>query len=150
MTLPEAYTFFEKLKTETSNKSEMEVYDKILHILTELQRRELSKEEVQSLEKELTDLNLESKPENRKGYFQKVLSKLEKYVKDTFSLTPKGYYTTRGIGLGTSFGLLFGIVFLSRFERSLGISLGLIAGMILGLIIGRSLDAKAVSEGRVF
>jgi len=149
MTLQEAYNFFESLKTETTKKSEIKIYKKFLHILTELKSREFSKDEIQSIETELDSLNLESNPENRKKYFKKALSKFEKYLKDTFSLTSKGYYTNLYGGLGLSFGLLFGVVFLSSWERSLGISMGLIFGMLIGSTIGRSMDAKAISEGRV-
>ena len=111
--------------------------------------REFSKDEIQSLETELDSLNLKSNPENRKKYFKKALSKFEKYLKDTFSLTSKGYYTNMGIGLGTSYGILFGVVVLASFERSLGISLGMIIGMLIGLTIGRNMDSKAIAEGRV-
>lgn len=149
MTLQEAYNFFESLKIETTKKSEIKVYEKFLHILTELKSREYSKDEIQSLEAELDNLNLESNPKNRKNYFKKALIQFEKYLKETFSLTSKGYYTSIGIALGTTFGIIFGIVFLSSFERSMGITLGLSIGMFIGLIIGRSMDAKAISEGRV-
>ena len=149
MTLQEAYNLIESLKIETTKKSEINIYEKFHHILTELKNREFSKDEIQSLETELDSLNFDSIPENRKKYIKKALSKFEKYLKDTFSLTSKGYYTNRGIGLGSSFGMLFGIVILSGFERSLGISLGLIIGMLIGLAIGRSMDTKAKIEGRV-
>jgi len=149
MTLQEAYNFFESLKNETTKKYEIKVYKKFLYTLTELKNREFSKDEIQSIETELDSLNLESNPENRKKYFKKALSKFEKYLKDTFSLTSKGYYTNLYGGLGLSFGLLFGVVFLSSWERSLGISMGLIFGMLIGSTIGRSMDAKAISEGRV-
>ena len=149
MTLQEAYNFFESSTKLTTNKSEIKVYEKFIHVLSELKSREFSKDEIQSIEAELDSLNLESNPENGKKYFKKALSKFEKYLKDAFALTSKGYYTNIGIGLGSSFGILFGIVFLSSFERSLGISLGLIIGMLIGLTIGRSMDAKAISEGRV-
>jgi len=149
MTLQEAYNFFESLKTETTKKSEIKVYEKFLHILNELKIREFSKDEIQSIETELESLNLESNPENRKKYFKKALSTFEKYLKDTFSLTSKGYYTKLGSGLGGGFGILFGVVFLSSWERSLGISMGLIFGCTIGMLIGRSMDAKAMSEGRV-
>jgi hypothetical protein len=149
MTLQTAYIFFESLKIETTNNCEIKVYNKFLHILTGLKIREFSKDEIQSLETELVSLNLKSNPANRKRYFNKALNKFEKHLKDRFSLTPKGYYTNRGVGLGCSFGILFGIIVLSRFERSLGLSLGLIFGMLLGLIIGRAMDAKAISENRV-
>ena len=149
MTLQEAYNFFESLTTETTKKSEIKIYEKFLHILTELKNREFSKDEIQSIEAELDSLNLKSNPENRKKYFKKALSKFEKYLKDTFSLTSQGYYTQLGIGLGSSFGILFGIVFLSSFERSLGIALGLSIGMLIGLIIGRNMDSKAKNEGKM-
>ena len=149
MTLKNAINFFESLKIETTNKSEIKVYEKFLLILTELKIRTFSKDEMESIEKELDNLNLKSNPENRKKYFKKALSKFEKYLKDTFSLTSKGYFTNLGVGLGSSFGILFGVVFLSSLERSLGISMGLAIGMLVGLIIGRSMDAKAISEGRV-
>ncbi len=149
MTLQEAYNFFESLKSETTKKSEIKVYNKFLDILNSVKSREFSKEEIQSIENELDRLDLRSKPENKRKYFKKALSKFEKYLKDTFSLSSKSYYTSLGIGLGSSFGILFGIVFLSSFERSLGIALGLSIGMLIGVLIGRSMDAKAKSEGRV-
>ena len=149
MTLDEACSFFESLHTETTKKSEIKIYEKFLHILTELKIRGLSKDEIHSIEAELDRLNLESNPQNRKKYFNKALRSFEKYLKDTFFLTSKNYYTKLYGGLGVSFGILFGVVFLSSWERSLGISLGMIAGMFIGSIIGRSLDAKATSEGRV-
>lgn len=149
MTLQKAINFFESLINETTNKSETKVYKKFLHILSELKNREFSKDEMQSIEKELDILHLESDPKNRKKYFNKALSKFEKYLKDIFSLTPKGYYTNMGIGLGSTFGLLFGVVFLSSFERSTGIALGLSIGMLIGVIIGQSLETKAISKGNV-
>jgi len=149
MTLQEAYNIFESLKTETTNKHEIKVYEKFLHILSKLKIREFSKDEIQSIETELDRLNLKSNPGDRKKHVKKALSKFEKYLKDRFSLTSKGYYTNLYSGLGLSFGLLFGVVFLSSWERSLGISIGLIGGMLVGLIIGQSMDAKAKSDSKV-
>jgi len=100
MTLQEAYNFFESLKTETIKKSEIKVYEKFVYILSELKVREFSQDEIHSIETELVSLNLASNPENRKKYFKKALSKFEKYLKDTFSLTSKGYYAKLGITLG--------------------------------------------------
>jgi hypothetical protein len=149
MTLQEAYNFFESLKTETTKKSEIKVYEKFLHILTELKNREFSKDEIQSIEMELDSLNLESNPENKKKYYNKVLNKFETYLKDTFSLTTEGYYTKLYGALGLSFGLLFGVAILSNIERSLGISLGLIGGMVVGSIIGRNKDTQAKAAGNM-
>jgi len=149
MTLQETITFFESLTTETTKKSENKVYEKFVYILTELKNREFSKDEIQSIEKELDSLHLASNPENRKKYFKKALSKFEKYLKDTFSLTSKDYYTNLYMGLGLSFGLMFGVAILSNLERSLGISLGLVGGMLVGLILGRNKDAEAKAAGKM-
>lgn len=149
MTLQEAYNFFESLKTKTTKKYEIKVYDKFIHILSELKIKEFSKDDIQSIETELDRLNLESNPENRKKYFKKALSKFENYLKDAFYLTSKGYYTNLYSGLGLSFGLLFGILFLSSWERSLGISMGLIGGLLIGLIIGQFMDSQAKATGNI-
>ena len=149
MTLQEAYKFIESLITESTKKSEIKVYEKFFHVLSELKIREFSKDEIQSIETELESLNLKSNPDNRKKYFKKALSKFEKYLKDTFSLTIKRYYTELGIALGASFGILFGVVFLSNWERSLGISLGLIVGSGIGGAIGRSMDSQAKAAGNM-
>ena len=72
MTLQAAYNFFESIKTETTKKSEIKVYEKFLHILSGLKIREFSENEIQSIETELESLNLKSNPENRKKYFKKA------------------------------------------------------------------------------
>ena len=149
MTLQEAHNFFESLKTETTKKSEIKVYEKFLHILSELKIRAFSNDEIQAIETKLDRLNLKSNPENRKKYFKKALSTFEKYLKDTFSLTTKRYYTELGIALGASFGILFGVVFLSSWERSMGISLGLIIGSGIGGAIGRSMDSQSKAAGKM-
>ena len=149
MTLQEAYNFFKNLKSQTTKKSEIKIHEKFLDIISGLKNRDFSRDEIKAIETELESLNLKSNPENRKKYFKKALSKFEKYLKDTFSLTIKRYYTELGIALGASFGILFGVVFLSSWERSLGISLGLIVGSGIGGAIGRSMDSQAKTAGKM-
>jgi len=149
MTLQEASNFFESLKTEIIKKSEIKVYEKFVYTLSELKSRKFTKDEIRSIETELDSLNLASNPENSKKHFKKALTKFEKYLKDTFFLTPKGYYTELGITLGSSFGVVAGVIIGERFERSLGIALGISIGMLIGLLIGRYMDSMAVAEGKV-
>ena len=149
MTLQEEYNFFDSLKTETTKKSEIKVYEKFLHILTELKNREFSKDEIQSIEMELDSLNLKSNPDNRKKFFKKALTKFENYLKDTFSLTSKGYYTNLSVSFGVLFGVVFGILIGERFEKSLGISFGICMGMFIGAFIGRRMDAQAKAAGNI-
>lgn len=149
MTLQETYNFIKSLKTNTTKKSEIKIYEEFLYILSGLQAREFTKDEIKSIESELDILNFKSNLKNKKKFFKKVLNKFEKYLKDTFSLTSKRHYAKLGTGLGISYGLLFGVIAMSGFERSLGISLGMMIGMVIGLTIGRFMDSKAMSEGRV-
>jgi hypothetical protein len=149
MTLKNAFNFFESLVTETSKKSELKIYQEFTQIITGIENKNLSVSEIQSIETELDSLNLKSNPENRKKHFRKALSKFETYLKDTFSLTSKGYYTKLYGALGLSFGLLFGVAILSNLERSLGISLGLIGGMVVGSLLGREKDAQAKAAGKM-
>jgi len=149
MTLQDALNYFKNLESETTKRSEIKVYQKFIQILTSLENRDLSDSEIQSIEQELDALDLNSTTTNNKKYFNKAFKQFQKYLKDTFSLTTKGYYTNIGIGLGVSFGVVFGIVVLSSFERSLGISFGITLGMLIGLIIGRNLDSQAMASGKI-
>lgn len=149
MTLKNAVNFFESLISQTGKKAEIEVYQEFIQIITGLEKRNLSEAEIQLIETELDDLDLNSPTNNNIKYYKKALRHFQKYLKDTLSLTSKGYYANIGIGLGLTFGILFGIVFLSGFERSLGISLGISFGMIIGLIIGRQMDTQAKAAGNM-
>ena len=148
MTIREGCNFFESLKTETTTKSEIRVYNRFIEILEKLENREFTTDEIQSIAIELDSLKLKSNPQNRKKFFKKASSKFETYLKDTFTLTNKGYYTQLYSGLGLSFGIMFGVAILSHLD-SLGISLGLIGGMIVGSIIGRRKDAEVKAAGNM-
>jgi len=149
MTLKNAINHFNRLVSETTEKSEVKVYQDFIHILTNLEKRNLTESEVQSLETELDALDLTSGTTKKKRHFNKALQQFKKYLKDTLSLITKGYYTKLGIALGSSIGLLFGIVFLSSLERSLGISLGISVGTAIGLIIASNLDSQAKASGNL-
>jgi len=149
MTLQDAINHFRKLESESTKKSEIRVYQNFIQLLSSLENRNLSDAEVQGIEHELESLDLNLPLANTKKYYNTALSQFQKYLKDAFSLTTKGYYTKMGVGLGATFGVLFGIIVLSSFERSLGISFGISIGMVIGLIIGRNLDSQAMASGRV-
>jgi F0F1-type ATP synthase assembly protein I len=148
-TLKDALNDFESLKAKTTNPSEIRVYDRFIYLLSALKAREFSHVEMQSIEAELDRLNLESNPDNRKRRLKKALNQFEKYLKDTFSLTPKGYYLRMGISAGAAFGVVAGILLGGHFERSLGISFGVAFGLLVGLMVGRYMDAQAKTDGKM-
>ena len=149
MTLRKALDYFRSKASETSSKSEIKVYEEFIRVLTKLNERDLSASEIKAIEAELKRLNLDAAVAHKNSYYRKALAQFEKYLKDTFSLTTKGYYTKLGIALGITFGLLFGVVFLSSLERSMGVSLGISLGMFIGLLIGRNFDAQALAKGNM-
>jgi ElaB/YqjD/DUF883 family membrane-anchored ribosome-binding protein len=149
MTLNKAYYFFKVLISETSKKSEINIYKDFTSILNSLENREFSKEKLEIIEAKLNSLNLKSNPQNRKKYFKKALIEFKGFLNKTFSLVSKNYYTNLYIALGAGFGVISGIVIGERFEKSLGIALGIGIGMLIGSFIGKSKDTKALSEGRV-
>jgi len=149
MTLKYAFNYFKTLASKTSEKSETKVYQEFIKIISSLEEKNLSETEVQSIEKELDALDLNSPNGSNRKHYNKALTQFKKYLKDTFSLTTKGYYTNIGIALGSSFGVVFGVVLLSTFERSLGIALGISFGMLIGLLIGRHFDSQAKASGKM-
>jgi len=149
MTIKNAINLFKRLVSETTKKSEIKVYRDFIEILTNVEKRNLTASEVESLETELDALELNSITTNKKRHFKKALQHFKKYLKDTFSLITKGYYTALGITFGASIGLLFGILFLSGLERSLGISLGISVGTFIGIIIARYLESQAKAAGKL-
>jgi len=149
MTLKNAKELLKSLLSETHKKSEIKVYREFIQILSGLEERNLSEAEIQSIESKLDDLQLDSIPTNQRRFAKKALIQFKKFLKDTYALTTRGYYTNLGIGLGSSFGVLFGIVFLAGFERSLGISAGISLGLLIGLVIGRQMDIQASASGKM-
>ena len=149
MTLQEAIILIERLQAETNKKSEIRAYESFHQILISLKNRDLVKAEIESIEAKLDSFNLDSKHVSTRKFIKKIQKEFLRYLRETYSLLSKGYYTNLGVGLGSSFGILFGIVFLASFERPLGLALGLSLGMVVGLLIGKSFDAKVKSEGRM-
>ncbi|MBN1119287.1 MAG: hypothetical protein JXA77_18905 [Bacteroidales bacterium] len=149
MTLKNVINLLNGLVSETTKKSEIKVFHDFIHVLSSLEKRNLSESEVQSIETELDALDLNCTTTNKKRHFSKALQKFKKYLKNTFSLITKGYYTNLAITYGALTGLLFGITFLSGLERSLGISLGVAVGALVGLIISSYLDSQAKASGNL-
>lgn len=149
MTLKNVSDLFENLIDETSKKSEIKIYQEFIQIITSLENKDLSENEIKSIETELDRMKLDSNSLNRRKYYKKALNDFKNYLKETYSLTTKGYYTQLYGGLGLSFGLLFGVAILSNLERSLGLSLGLIAGLVVGSIMGRTKDTQAKISGKM-
>jgi len=149
MKLENALHIFTDLKNQSVKKSEIKIYNQFITLITGLIKRDLSRNELQSIELELDGLELNTIQTKKLRFYRKGLIKFETFLKEKLTLVSTQHYTKLYGGLGMSFGILFGIVILSNFEQSLSISLGILIGMVVGASIGRSMDAKAKIEGRV-
>ncbi|MCA0933075.1 hypothetical protein LCM02_11475 [Lutimonas saemankumensis] len=149
MTIDKAISLLTSLKNESTKESEIRVYKEFIHILKRLDERGLSKEEIESVEEKLQDLNLESEPKNRKRYFKKQLHSFKEFLNESFSLTTKNHYENLYLIIGMVFGVTFGILIGEASDKSMGISLGICMGMLIGILIGRFKDAEAEKEGKV-
>ncbi|WP_341199821.1 hypothetical protein [Croceibacter atlanticus] len=142
MKLDEASAFFKNLIIESDNKTEIKIYKNFISIFTDLNNRDLSEEQLKSIEEKLDSLNFNENSDNRKKHFKQKLNLFVGYLKEKLSLISKGYYTAIGMSLGMSFGVAFGAAFKN-------VSYGLIFGMLIGILIGIAKDSKAKKEGKV-
>ncbi|EAP87465.1 MULTISPECIES: hypothetical protein [Croceibacter] len=142
MKLDEASAFFKNLIIESDNKTEIKIYKNFISIFTDLNNRDLSEEQLKSIEEKLDSLNFNENSDNRKKHFKQKLNLFVGYLKEKLSLISKGYYTAIGMSLGMSFGVAFGAAFKN-------VSYGLIFGMLIGMLIGIAKDSKAKKEGKV-
>ena len=148
MKIKETLNFFLNLKNDSVEKSEIKIYDKYIGILSDLKNRDLTQNQIQSIESELETLNLNAEPDNRKKYLKQKLSEFQKFLKDKLALVSEGYYA--GIGAGT--GIVLGSIFSMLFQSVLGaysLLIGINGGMILGAILGGIKDSEAKKQGRV-
>jgi len=149
MNINEASDFFNSLINETTKKSEIKIYADFRGILSALKKRDLTEEDLRSIDKKLTNLDLKANPNKKKKYLKRRLQEFTSYLNKDFSLITEGYYSTIGIAFGPGFGMIFGLTVLNFIERSLGLTYGMMGGMILGYIIGHYMDTKAEKENRV-
>lgn len=149
MGINETLDFFQNLKNETAEKKEIKLYDKYNSILSDLKYRDLTQNQILSIETELEKLNLKSESDNRIKYLEKQLSEFKNFLKDRLSLVPEGYYSGVGVGTGIVFGSIFSILFQS-FLGTYSLLIGINGGMILGGILGAIRDKEAKKQGRVF
>ena len=149
MTLQEAINYFQNLVERSTKKRDIKRYQNFVDMLIKLKNRELSKDQLESIEVQLENFNLKTDQPKDKKQYNKLIKEFKKFLKDEMSLTTVGYYTNTAVSYGILFGVVAGVIFGERFEKSMGISLGISIGMMIGALIGKKMDAKAMAEGKV-
>ncbi len=152
MTITEALNLFQKLIDQTTNKVESKVYKGFLTVLTSLNNREFSNEDLATIEQKLEDLELTFNPSNKRKYFSGKYNELTTYLNKTFSLVTEGHYMRMGMLYGMMFGPGLGLAIGTAFGpigTALGISIGMGFGMSMGIAFGSLKDAEAKKQGNV-
>ena len=145
MKLITALDHFQILSSRTDSKRERKIYQKFIAILEDLDGRELTEDQVQSIEAKLDELVLNDKSVVSRRKLNRKLSSFSSFLNDELSLVSEGYYTA----LGLTFGVAFGVALAPIVERFFGMPVNMGIGMMLGVLIGQYLDSKASKENRV-
>lgn len=146
MTIEKAKYFFKSLLQQGAKNSEIEIYQKFLDVLIALENKALTASQKNSIEEQLTNLDLKQPHKNRKRYLRKKQNAFLHYLKSVFSLVLKEHYTNYWMSLGMAFGVAIGTVI---FKESSGTGIGLCVGMFLGYCVGQHLDKEAVKQNLV-
>jgi len=153
MKLGDALDILNNLIEKTNSKSELKIYQGFIKILLNLKNRELTDQQVKSIEFKLDSLDLLEKAENGKKHYRKKFNELTTYLNKEFSFIMSGHYTSLGMVYGMMFGSGMGMVFGMMFGGSIGtvygLSIGTSVGMVLGMIFGSIKDAEAKKQNRV-
>jgi hypothetical protein len=140
MQLSTAIDRLAELKNSTTDPKEIKLHDSLITILTDVQSKDLSPQQLATVEQALDQFDFSIDPTYRKTHFATQKSALLKVLKGQLSLVPSGHYMEMGMALGMSFGVLG--LFASGF-------LALPIGVLLGMIVGRLIDAQVKNQGRM-
>ena len=125
-------------------------YVQLREFIKELQLRELPLEIIQSINKDLEEINTTALNKNQfnkliKNKQTQIIELLEKELK----IVPKNYYQTLWLALGmAAFGIPIGVAFGLNFGNMAYLGIGLPIGMAIGIALGSQMDKKALVQGR--
>jgi len=132
------------------NKKLSKTYFQFERLLKELSDRELPKEIIDFINRNVEGLNLIPSSEKRlKTQIIKRQSKIIREIEKELKIVPKNYYRNTWLAIGMSvFGIPFGVVLGTSLNNMGLIGIGLPIGMVIGLVVGSGMDKKALEEGR--
>jgi hypothetical protein len=125
-------------------------YSLLKNLLSELRKREIPIEILNSINQEIDKLNGFSG--SNKELLKQVRnsqSLILSLVKKELGLVPKGHFQTMWMAMGmATFGIPFGVVFGLTLGNMAFFAIGIPIGMSIGLAIGAGMDKKEQEEGR--
>ena len=134
----------------SGNLKASNAYQQLGKLLNALEKKKLSTEAVDLINKEIEQLNSISDVD---GSFVKAIkgkeNKIIKLIEKKHKIVPKNYYRNLWMILGMSaFGIPIGVAFGLSIGNLGMLGIGLPIGMAIGIGVGSSMDKKAFDEGR--
>lgn len=119
-------------------------------LITELNKRKISSEIVNSVNQNIKDVNsFSGSNKDLRKQICKSQSNILKLLEKELKLIVKNHYRTKWMLLGMSmFGVPFGVAFGAILDNMGLIGIGLPLGMVIGMAMGAGMDKKAFEEGR--
>lgn len=132
------------------NKKLNKVYNQFDSLLSELKKKELTKEIVDSINSGINQINSVSESEKAlKKQIKKTQSQILKLVEKELGLVTKNHYRNMWMAIGMSvFGIPLGVAFGTSIGNMGLLAIGLPIGMAIGIGIGSGKDKKALEEGK--
>ena len=108
MKIHQASKLIEDLFDQSENKSEKKNFKKLLGILTHLEGRDLTEEQLRSIEEKIDELKLREHPQITARDLKRKSARFQEFLRGKLSLIPEGYYTALGMSFGVALGVSLG------------------------------------------
>jgi hypothetical protein len=140
----------EKRPEAAQDKKLVKILAKFGKLISELNRKEIPDEIVNSINQNVKEINAFSgSNKDIRKLVRKTQWGILKLVEKELKLVPKNVYRARWLAIGmTVFGVPLGVAFGTSLGNMGFLGIGLPVGMVLGMAIGARMDKKALAEGR--
>ncbi|WP_439475398.1 hypothetical protein [Algoriphagus formosus] len=125
-------------------------YSQLKNLLSELRKREIPTEILNSINQEIDKVNgFSGSDKELLKQIRNSQSLILSLVKKELNIVPKGHFQTLWMVMGmTTFGIPSGVVFGLTLGNMAFFAIGIPMGLSIGLAIGAGMDKKAHEEGR--
>ena len=126
------------------------IYSQLGELLSELKRKELSQNIIESINQDVEALNASSLTgKELLKFVNQKQTEIIKQVEKEYKIVPKNYYRNLWLAVGMSaFGVPIGVAFGLSIGNMGLLAIGLPIGMVIGIAVGSRMDKKASNEGR--
>lgn len=138
-----------KNRTRFQNPKLTKCYSKFGTLMDELRSRELSKNVVDQINKEIDVINRTHDEKELKKFVRKSQHKIVQLLEKEHKIVPKGYYKNMWMAIGMSaFGIPIGVAFGAALSNMAFMAMFMPIGMVIGIAIGTQKDNDAAKKGK--